>query len=165
MTASDLATGAPVWVWVLLAALILLGVRRLRTREVPVAVAALPSVAFLSWSLSGAWLLAQTGGAPFAALAWLGGAALGALSTLVLAEPRGVRRPGGRVLLPATRLPLILYLLVFAARFACGAWAALRPDHALTADTIATVISAAMTARLIVAVARWQRPERTGMAA
>lgn len=85
-----------------------------------------------------------------------GGASLGVVTTLFLAEPRGERRRHGRVLLPATWLPLILYLAVFVARFACGAWAAIRPDQALVATAVATAISAAMTARLIAAVARWR---------
>ena len=156
MTAGALLGGAPAWVYALLVGLIVLGVRRLRTREVPIAVALLPSLAFLAWSLFGAYALGRVGGAPLALLAWLGGASLGVVTTLFLAEPRGERRRHGRVLLPATWLPLVLYLAVFVARFACGAWAAIRPDQALVATAVGTVISAAMTARLIVAVARWR---------
>ena len=157
MSAGAVAGGAPSWVWVLLAALILLGIRRLHSREVPIVVALLPSIAFLIWSAVGAAGLARLGGGPLAAGVWIGGAVLGVLSTFVLAEPRGRVVAGGRVLLPATWQPLALYLIVFAARFACGAWAAIRPEQALTATAIGTAISAAMTARLIVAVARWQR--------
>lgn len=163
MTPGAMLGGAPAWVWALLALLIFLGVRRLRDRDVPVAVALLPSVAFLAWSLVGAYALGRTGGAPLASLAWLGGAGAGVLSTLVIKEPRGRRRSDGRVSLPATSLPLVLYLAVFVARFACGAWAAIRPDQALTATATSTAIGAAMTARLIVAVARWQRPDDTSV--
>ena len=104
MTAGAMLGGAPWWVWALLALLIFLGVRRLRARDVPVAVALLPSIAFLVWSLIGAVALGRTGGAPLAALAWLGGAAAGALSTAIVREPRGRRRSDGRVALPATAL-------------------------------------------------------------
>lgn len=159
MTAGALLGGAPAWVYALLVGLIVLGVRRLRTREVPIAVALLPSLAFLAWSLFGAYALGRAGGAPLASLAWLGGALVGGASTLFLAEPRGERRRHGRVLLPATSLPLVLYLTIFVARFACGAWAAIRPGQALAATAIATAISAAMTARLIAAVARWRHAD------
>ena len=159
MTAGAVAGGAPGWVWFLLAGLIALGIRRLRTRTVPLAVALLPSVAFLAWSLFGALALARLGGAPLAVLAWGAGAAAGVLSTLLLAEPRGERLPGARVLLPATWLPLVLYLAVFVARFACGAWAAIRPAQAVSATAVGTAIGAAMTARLVVAVLRWRRVE------
>ena len=158
MTPTAIATGAPLWVYALLVGLIALGIQRLQSREVPLFIALLPSIAFLAWSLLGAHILAETAGNGFAALSWFGGAAVGVFSAFVLPEPRGGRRPGGRILLPATWLPLALYLLVFVARFACGVWAALRPAQALTATAIGLAIGAAMTARLIVAVVRWRQP-------
>lgn len=157
MNAGAIAGGAPTWVWALLVALVALGVRRLRTREVPIAVALLPSIAFLVWSLAGAVGLARLSGTGTAALAWGGGALLGIASTRFLAEPRGRRLPGGRVLLPGSWQPLALYLVIFAARFACGAWAAIRPAEAVGATAVGVTISAAMTARLVAAVARWGR--------
>ena len=62
MHAEDIVTGAPTWVYILLVALVVLGVRRLRTREVPVLVALVPSAAFLIWSIVGAHAFAVAAG-------------------------------------------------------------------------------------------------------
>ena len=156
MHASDIATGAPTWAYVLLAALVVLGVRRLTTRTVPIAVALIPSIAFLVWSVFGAMAFAGSAGVVPAALAWLVGAGVGAVSGVLLPEPRGQRLSGARVCQPGSPLPLILYLGVFVVRFACGAWAAIQPPQALLAITIGIAVGAAMTARLLVGIARWR---------
>lgn len=157
MRATDIAGGAPAWVYVLLVVLIVLGVRRIRTREVPVIVALIPAAAFLIWSIAGVLAFARIGGAPVAIASWLVGAAFGVLTALAVPEPPGERQPGGRVRIPGSWLPLILYIGVFVARFACGAWAAIVPAQVLLATGIGIAIGAGMTARLIVAVAR-RRP-------
>ena len=157
MHATNIAAGAPAWVWILLAALVLLGVRRLRTRELPVAVALLPSAAFLVWSGIGLSHYAGQAGAGTALLAAIAGIAAGAASTLVLREPRGVLLPGGRVRQPGSAVPLVLYLSVFAVRFACGAWAAIVPAQAVLATGLGLAAGAAVTTRLIAGVLRWRR--------
>jgi len=156
MHAANIVGGAPTWVYILLVALVLLGVRRLRTREVPAVVALLPSAAFLIWSIAGANTFAARAGAAPAAVAWLVGAAIGAVSFALLPEPRGERLAGGRVRQPGSRIPLVLYLGVFAIRFACGAWAAVAPAQAFVAIGIGIAVSAAVTTRLLVGVARWR---------
>jgi hypothetical protein len=88
--------------------------------------------------------------------AWLIGAACGAASGFILPEPRGERLANGRVRQPASWLPLILYLGVFVVRYACGAWAAIVPAQADTATAIGIAVSAAVTTRLLVGVARWR---------
>ncbi len=155
MHAGNIAAGAPAWVYVLLVGLIVLGVRRLRTREMPVAVALLPSLAFLLWSLMGVAIFARTAGAVPAASAWAVGAAIGAASGVLLPDRRGLRLPGGRVRQPGSPVPLILYMSVFVVRFACGAWAAIVPASAILATAIGIAVSAAVTTRLIVGVLRW----------
>ena len=149
--------GAPTWVYVLLAVLVALGIRRLRTREVPVVVALLPSAAFLIWSLFGARAFAAAAGAEVAVITWATGAAIGAASAFALSEPRGMVLPDGRVRQPGTPVPLILYVTVFVVRFACGAWGAIRPEHAVFATTIGVGVGAAMTGRLVAGVFRWRR--------
>ncbi|WP_294302581.1 DUF6622 family protein [uncultured Sphingomonas sp.] len=158
MHASNIATGAPAWVYALLVGLVVLGVRRLRTRDVPVAVAVIPSIAFLVWSLFGVAAFAQHVGLISAVAAWIAGAVIGGASGQVLPDPRGQQLAGGRVRQPGSPVPLILYLGVFAAKFACGAWAAIVPASANTATTIGIAIGAAMTARLIVGILRWTAP-------
>ncbi len=157
MHASTIATGAPTWVYVLLVALVILGIRRLQTRAIPVPVALIPTGAFLIWSLIGAAAFAGHAGVAMAGLAWLAGAAIGAISGVLLPEPRGERLPDGRVRQPGSWQPLILYLGVFVVRFACGAWAAIHPAQADIATAIGLGVGAAVTARLLVGVARWQR--------
>ncbi|WP_374944070.1 hypothetical protein [Sphingomonas sp.] len=157
--------GAPAWVYVLLVGLIVLGVRRLRTREVPVVVAVIPPIAFLAWSIVGAIALSHRAGPGVAASAWFGGALLGVLSAMVLPEARGIRLTGGRVRQPGSWLPLILYMAVFVARFACGAWAALIPEQAAIATATGVAVGAAMTARLVTSVFRWTPERHSGAAA
>ncbi|KQN19491.1 hypothetical protein ASE86_13600 [Sphingomonas sp. Leaf33] len=155
MHASSIVTGAPPWVYALLVGLVILGVRRLRTREVPVAVALLPSIAFLIWSLVGVAMFARYAGIVPAGGAWLLGAAIGAASAVLLPEPAGERLAGGRVRLPGSAVPLVLYLGVFVVRFACGAWAAIAPASADLATGIGIAVGAAVMARLIVGITRW----------
>ena len=147
---------APTWVYGLLAVLVVLGVRRLRTREVPIAVALLPALVFLVWSIAGALFFAEAAGTGTAFLAWFGGASLGALSAVAVPEPRGLRVAGQRVSLPGSWLPLVSYMIVFVARFACGTWAAISPGQAHLANGVSIAIGAVMTARLVLAVARWR---------
>lgn len=154
--ATHIATGAPPRVYVLLIVLIALGVRRLRTREVPVGVALLPFATFLIWSLFGLWSFAAFAGWTIALSAWTGGALIGAVTAVVVPEPRGERLASKRVRLPGTWLPLTLYVGVFVARFACGAWAAIVPAQAITATAVGLAVGAAMTARLVLGVARWR---------
>jgi hypothetical protein len=153
---TDVATGPPVWVWPLLVALVLLGVRRLRMREVPLVAALLPPAIFLGWSAMGLASFAGRVGFAWAATAWLAGAALGAASTALVAEPRGERLPGGRVRQYGSAVPLALYMAVFVIRFVCGAWEALRPEHADLATGIGIASGAAVMARLVVGVLRWR---------
>jgi hypothetical protein len=156
MHATNIVTGAPGWVYILLVVLVALGVRRLRTREVPVVIALIPTAAFMIWSIVGAYFFAVTAGFLVAAAAWLVGATAGAITGITLPEPSGERLPDQRVRQPGSALPLILYLSVFVVRFACGAWAAIKPAQANTATAIGIAVGAAVMARLLVGVARWK---------
>jgi len=159
MGAGAIAGGAPAWVYGLLAALVVLGGRRLRTRDVPVVVALIPGAAFLIWSLVGARAFALFTGGEIAALAWAGGVAIGVASAVAAPDPRATLLPGGRVRQPGSVLPLLLYLAVFVVRFACGAWAAIRPEQAVTATAIGVAVGAGVTGRLVAGVLRWRRAE------
>lgn len=156
MHATDIATGAPLWVYALLVVLIVLGLRRLRTRDMPRAGALAAPAIFVAWSLFGVYAFARHAGAVVAVGSWLAGAIIGVLTTFVLAEPAGQLLPDGRVRLPGSWLPLALYLGIFIVRFACGAWAAIVPAQAVMANAIGLGMSAAMTARLVVGVLRWR---------
>ena len=149
MNAGSILGGAPAWVWILLAGLIALGVRRLRTREVPLAVALIPGIAFLVWSILGAMDFARWTGPVPALAALVGGLLIGIASTRVVPEPATARLADGRVRQAGSPLPLILYLAVFVVRFACGAWAAIRPAEAELATAIGITVGAAVTGRLL----------------
>lgn len=158
MHAAEIARGAPTWVYVLLIALIILGVRRLKARETPVLVALIPSTAFLVWSIVGATMFAGRAGIIASASAWLAGGIIGGISGIFLPEPRGEYLPGRRVRQAGSWLPLVLYLGVFSVRFACGAWAAMVPSQANTATAIGIAAGAAVMMRLLIGVARWRAP-------
>jgi hypothetical protein len=165
MQAGSILGGAPIWVYVLLAGLIALGIRRLKPREVPLVVALIPVTAFFLWSVIGALSFAQSAGAVFAAIAWVSGIGTGAISAFVLPEARAKRIAGGRILLPGSWMPLCLYMTVFIARFACGAWAAIVPAQALVATAIGIAIGAALTGRLAMWVLNWENEGATAPAA
>jgi hypothetical protein len=150
-------SGAPAWVYILLLVLVVLGIRRLKVREVPIVIALTPVFAFSAWSVIGVTRFAMDSGAQIAIAAWIGGILFGVISATALPEARALRTGGGRVRQPASWSPLILYLAVFVGRFACGAWAAIKPDEAVTANAIGTAIGAAMTARLVMSVVQWRR--------
>jgi hypothetical protein len=133
-----------------------LGVRRIRTRELPLFAALLPAIAFFAWSLLGLAQFAASVGLATAVGAWAGGAAIGAGLSMVFPEAPGQRLAGGRVRIPGSWLPLALYLGVFVARFACGTWAAVIPAQAQLATGVGMAIGAAMTARLVIGVLRWR---------
>ncbi|HEX8578351.1 MAG TPA: DUF6622 family protein [Allosphingosinicella sp.] len=156
MHATNIATGAPGWVYILLAALVALGIRRLKTRETPLLVALIPSAAFLIWSVVGASAFAAHTGVALAVAAWVAGALCGGASGVFLPEPRGERLANGRVRQPGSWLPLILYICVFLVRYACGAWGAIVPAQANMATAIGIAVGAAMTARLVIGVIRWR---------
>lgn len=154
--AIEILGGAPAWVYVLLVMLITLGIRRLKVREVPIIVALIPVFAFSAWSVVGVTMLVTKHGPYPAVAAWIVGLLIGVISALILPEARAARMTGGRIRQPASWSPLILYLTVFVGRFACGAWAAIKPDQAFSADAVGTAIGAAMTARLITSVFQWR---------
>jgi hypothetical protein len=156
MRASDIAAGAPTWVYILLVFLVVLGWRRIKTRDVPVLAAIIPPTAFLIWSIFGAANFATSAGAGIAAAAWIGGAAIGIVSGFALPEKQGERLSDGRVRQPGSWLPLVLYVGVFIVRFACGAWAAVVPEQADTATALGIAVSAAVTGRLLTGVFRWK---------
>ncbi len=120
----------PPWVWALLAALVLVGALQLRAHEAsPRRVILLP----LAMGVLSLWsALAAFGLRADVFAAW----ALG-LGVLLLWRPQGPRHvrhdPQRAVfLLPASAVPLLLMLAVFAVRYAVGVTRALQPAFAQT---------------------------------
>jgi hypothetical protein len=117
----------PTWVFVLLAALVGLGLSQRRDRLVSPLLAALLPVVMLAFSLQG--LRSAFGSAPGATLAWAAGAGLALAVNAAAGLPRGATwSPSARrVLVPGSSVPLLLLLGIFLVRYALGAASARAP--------------------------------------
>lgn len=125
--AVEIVRHTPAWVWMLLAALLLLGASQLRERRVPRArLFVLPAV-LLALGLSAT----ATSFRPAASAlgAWTLALAAGVTIGRRLPPPAGARwDAGGRTLrLPGSAGPLLWILAVFALRYAAGVALALHP--------------------------------------
>jgi hypothetical protein len=118
----------PLWVWCLLAALLVLGLLQTRTRNVTRAqLLALPLV-LLGLGL---WSLAPGFAAqPLAAIAWLAGLAAFALLGMRLPRPAQTRwlSDSQRLQLPGSWLPMGLILAIFSLRYVTGVSLAMHPQ-------------------------------------
>ena len=113
-------THTPVWAWVLLTTLLVLGLAQARDRSVARGVALGLPAAMAVWSL----VTAETGlGRPAAtSAAWVAGVALVVLGARQAGWPQGIRVAGtGRVFIPGSWLPLGVFLGLFMAKFFVGA--------------------------------------------
>lgn len=112
--------GAPLWVWALLALLLFLGIRSLRTRSVPVAsLVALP-LAFFGLSVSN--LLPLDSLSPLRIGVWVAAVAVGTIPGWFVVRPQRivVDRARRRISVPGSVIPLIFMLLAFAGGFYFG---------------------------------------------
>jgi hypothetical protein len=123
----------PLYVWAILALLLVLGFRRLKPRRTHLGRAALAPLGFLTWSAITAASLLLGNGWPVG-IAWASGFLLGMVSAPIRTVPRPVHVEGWVFDYSATRLPLILYMLLFLIRYALGIWAGFVP---VMADTLA----------------------------
>jgi hypothetical protein len=118
----------PLWVWPLLAGLIVLGLVQARDRSVPgFVVLALP-LFMVAYSAYG--VIATFGGDPRALAGWGAGILVAvALNQFVFGIPRGVVREPGRwrFLIRGSLLPLVLIMAIFWTRFALGVLAGMSP--------------------------------------
>jgi hypothetical protein len=125
----------PVWVWGLLAGLLLLGAVQLRQRRIrPLRSLLMPLVLAL-FSLIGLGRDLSSGGwAGLAFGAWLLAAAAVLFATRRLGPPAGTRyEPGtGLIHLPGSPLPLMIIMAIFLLKYGMGVELALQP--ALTAQ-------------------------------
>jgi hypothetical protein len=111
---------APLWVWALLALLLFLGIRSLRTRAVPVAsLVALP-LAFFGLSVSN--LLPLDHLAPLRIGVWIAALLVGTVPGWFSIRARriAVDRTRRRITMPGSVMPLILMLAAFAGGFYFG---------------------------------------------
>jgi len=111
--------GAPLWVWALLALLLFLGLRSLRTRSVVASLVALP-LAFFGLSISN--LLPLDSLAPLRIGVWVAALAVGTVFGWFVVRPQriAVDRARRRLTVPGSVVPLIFMLAAFAGGFYFG---------------------------------------------
>ncbi|MGE0152648.1 MAG: DUF6622 family protein [Reyranellaceae bacterium] len=129
--------GAPLWVWPLLALLLFLGIRSLRTRAVPVAsLVALP-LAFFGLSVSN--LLPLDHLAPLRIGVWVAALLVGTVVGWLLVRPQriAVDRARKRIAVPGSVVPLLLMLAAFAGGFYFGYLFARYPELRTDPTTLA----------------------------
>jgi hypothetical protein len=124
----QILTHTPVFVWFLLAGLIVLGWRQSRDRLVaPLQVLALPA---LMLGLGG-WSLAPGMAAlPVVALAWLGALALGAAAGARTPQLPGTAwlAPSGRFRVPGSWVPMGFILVIFTLRYSSNVAFVMHPE-------------------------------------
>ena len=148
-TVRIIVTHTPVYVWVVFALLLVIGVRRLKPRRTHLALAALAPAVFFTWSITAAGLLFLGGNAASATVAWPAAFLAGALSGPVRTVPRPKQVQGWVFDYSATRMPLTCYMLVFMIRYGLGIWAGFVPSMAETLGLAGLALSAFTAGRTI----------------
>ena len=158
-SATQIATHAPTWLWGLLLTLLLLGLSQARDRLVGRRAAMVLPVVMLVVSLNALRTAFGLGALPFGA--WALGVA-GTTTAIVLAGwPRGIvwRADAGRLAVPGSWVPLVLFLAIFSLKFAVGAATAMGAPvthHAAFAPAVALAYGAFSGVFLGRAAAMWQ---------
>jgi hypothetical protein len=148
-TASIIIAHTPVYVWLILALLIFLGVRRLKPRRTHLALAALAPFGFFTWSVLAAGLLFIGGANVTAVIAWAAAFLTGALSGPIRTVPKPTHIRGWTFQYAATVLPLTLYMLLWATRYGLGIWAGFVPAMADTLGLVGLALSALTAGRTL----------------
>lgn len=117
----------PIWVWIVLVAILLLGVQQTRTRDVSIARATIVPVVMIVLSLSG--VLGTFAHLPVAWVAWAVGAGLSLLLAGKAVAVRGACRSTqpGHLRIPGSFVPVVLILFVFITKYIAGIALAMNP--------------------------------------
>jgi hypothetical protein len=142
-------THTPLYVWMILALLLVLGIRRLRPRRTHLALAALAPAAFFIWSVATAAALFFGGHQDAAIVAWPLAFIGGALSGPIRTVPRPTHVHGWIFQYAATRLPLTLYVLLWSIRYGLGIWAGFMPAMTGTLALAGLTLSALTAGRTL----------------
>ena len=119
----------PVWVWAILAALIVLGLTQMRDRLVSRTRLMVTPIGLGLYSLSGA--ASMFGARPPIVAAWIAGLALAIAANRVLLWPRDARPDGrGNFAVPGSAWPLVLMMAIFVLRYVGAVSLAFRPAWA-----------------------------------
>jgi hypothetical protein len=127
VTVWQILTHTPVWVWLMLSALLILGVMQSRPRLVARwQLLALP----LALLLLGLWSMAPGFAAqPLAAVVWLASLVLGGRVGLKLPRASGTRwlQTQQRLQLPGSWMPMLIIVTIFVLRYVVGVAQAMHP--------------------------------------
>ena len=126
--AIGIIAGTPLWVWALLAFLLFIGIRGLKSTTASFARLAILPIVFLVWGLSG--FATNYGFRPFGIAVWIAALVVGAGFGWLLARSIEIRadRERGLIRLPGNALNLVLILIIFATKYTLGVLAGLRPS-------------------------------------
>ena len=131
MSLIDIIRHTPIWVWGLLAALLVLGASQTRDREVGLARVTLLPLAMIALALYG--VASVFGAHPEPLLAWMVGVVAALTVAGRLVAPRGARwlAMTDRLHVPGSWLPMALIVLIFLVKYAVGVSVALHPELAV----------------------------------
>ena len=126
-------SNVPVWVWVLLVALVALGLIQTRTRQMSTARAFLLPLGLMALSLSG--VVSNFGAKPMPLAAWLVALVASTLAAKAAGAWQGATWSAAtsRFQVPGSWLPLALILSIFVVKFYVGVNVAMHPE--LRSDT------------------------------
>jgi hypothetical protein len=129
----------PLYVWLFLAAALMLGARRLKPRRTHFAVAALPPTLFM---ILGLWFAASVE-APFLCVAGAWGASftLGAATCPLRLVPRPKRVAGLVFDFAPSAVPITAYLCIFSAQYALGIWSEFVPELSVSLSFVGLTMS------------------------
>lgn len=122
----QILTNTPRWVWVLLAALLWLGLSQTRPRSASLERITLLPLAMMGWSLYGT--IMAFGATPSVLLCWLMACALTCALVLTRTLPAATRYDFAtrRFTLPGSSIPLLLIMGIFLSKYALGALGAMQ---------------------------------------
>ncbi|MGP0092040.1 MAG: DUF6622 family protein [Xanthobacteraceae bacterium] len=125
-TVFAIVQNTPLWAFVVLSVLLTLGVQALRSRVISLWRLLLTPAVFIAWGIASVALQAAP---PTLIVDWLAAAALGAAVAWTTTRLDDVRfdRTRQRVSLPGSAVPLIRNLVIFSAKYALAAAAAIAP--------------------------------------
>lgn len=126
----------PLWVWCVLAVLVVTGLQATRQRVVPVWRLLLVPAVFIVWGVSG--IIQRASVTPSLAFDWVGALAIGtALGWGTVRLHRFVfENDGGTVRVPGSPMPLVRNALIFSARYGLAVAAAFTVEPAAHAQLV-----------------------------
>ena len=127
---SQILSGTPLWVFVLLAYLLFIGATRLKSGVRDLAKIWITPGIFIVWGLFG--LFQRPGDFTEVLMRWAVGLVLGIALGLAFAIPMQADHARRRVLLPGSILPLLRILIIFGSHYVLRVAAAIHPDMSAT---------------------------------